>query len=166
MSSQYTKKDILRMVQEQDAEFIRLQFTDIFGRLKNVAIMASQTEKALKNQVMIDGSSVEGFTRIHESDQYLVPDRDTFAILPWRPRDGSVARLICEVYKEQTGKDMIVEAIHAGLECGYFSGKMPGLDCVSIGPDVNDVHTPNETLSISSTQRTWELVKEVVARMK
>ncbi len=74
--------------------------------------------------------------------------------------------LLCEVYKKQTGKDMIIEAIHAGLECGYFSGKMPGLDCVSIGPDVRDVHTPNEKLSISSTQRTWELVTEVLARMK
>ncbi|MBE6045717.1 MAG: aminoacyl-histidine dipeptidase [Clostridiales bacterium] len=74
--------------------------------------------------------------------------------------------LLCEVYKEQCGKDMIIEAIHAGLECGYFSGKIPGLDCVSIGPDVRDVHTPNETLSISSTQRTWELVTEVLARMK
>lgn len=86
------------MVQEQDVEFIRLQFTDIFGRMKNVAITASQIERALNNKVMIDGSSVEGFTRIHESDQYLVPDRSTFAILPWRPRDSSVARLICEVY--------------------------------------------------------------------
>ena len=61
---------------------------------------------------------------------------------------------------------MVIEAIHAGLECGYFSGKIPGLDCVSIGPDVRDVHTPNETLSISSTQRTWALVTEVLARMK
>ena len=136
MSSQYTKKDILRMVQEQDAEFIRLQFTDIFGRLKNVAIMASQTEKALKNQVMIDGSSVEGFTRIHESDQYLVPDRDTFAILPWRPRDGSVARLICEVYNpdgtpsagdpRQILKRQLEEAakegyeFNVGPECEFF----------------------------------------------
>ena len=74
--------------------------------------------------------------------------------------------LICEVYKEQTGKEMIVEAIHAGLECGYFAGKMPGLDCVSIGPDLRGVHTPNETMSISSVQRTWKLVKEVLARMK
>ena len=74
--------------------------------------------------------------------------------------------LICKVYKEQTGKDMVIEAIHAGLECGYFSGKMPGLDCVSIGPDVNDVHTPMERLSISSTQRTWELVVEVLKQMK
>lgn len=74
--------------------------------------------------------------------------------------------LICKVYKEQTGKDMVIEAIHAGLECGYFSGKMPGLDCVSIGPDVRDVHTPMEKLSISSTQRTWELIVEVLKQMK
>lgn len=74
--------------------------------------------------------------------------------------------LVCEVYKDLYGKDMVIEAIHAGLECGYFAGKMPGLDCVSIGPDVNDVHTPNERLSISSTQRTWDLVVEVLARMK
>ena len=80
--------------------------------------------------------------------------------------DSPLRDLICEVYKEQTGKDMVIEAIHAGLECGYFSGKMPGLDCVSIGPHLRDGHTPNETLSISSTQRTWELVKEVIARMK
>ena len=74
--------------------------------------------------------------------------------------------LVCEVYKDQYGEDMVIEAIHAGLECGYFSGKMPGLDCVSIGPTVKDVHTPNEKLSISSTQRTWNLVVEVLARMK
>ena len=74
--------------------------------------------------------------------------------------------LICKVYKEQTGNDMVIEAIHAGLECGYFSGKIPGLDCVSIGPDVNDVHTPMEKLSISSTRRIWELVVEVLKQMK
>ena len=74
--------------------------------------------------------------------------------------------LVCEVYKDQTGEDMVIEAIHAGLECGFFAGKIPGLDCVSIGPNVKDVHTPNETLSISSTQRTWDLVVEVLARMK
>ena len=74
--------------------------------------------------------------------------------------------LVCQVYKEQTGKDMVIEAIHAGLECGFFAGKMPGLDCISIGPDLNDVHTPKETMSISSVARTWELVKEVLSRMK
>ena len=89
--SKYTKEDIIRMVREDDVEFIRMQFTDIFGQLKNVAITASQIEKAVNNEIMIDGSSIEGFVRINESDQYLRPDLDTFAILPWRPQHGKVA---------------------------------------------------------------------------
>lgn len=94
----YTKEDIIRIVKEEDIEFIRMQFTDIFGQLKNVAITSSQLEKAMNNQIMIDGSSIEGFTRIHESDQYLRPDLDSFTLLPWRPQSGSVARFICDVY--------------------------------------------------------------------
>ncbi len=94
----YSKEDIIRMVEEQDVEFIRMQFTDIFGQLKNVAITSSQIEKAVNNQIMIDGSSIEGFVRIQESDQYLRPDLDSFTILPWRPQHGKVARLICDVY--------------------------------------------------------------------
>ena len=96
--SKYTREDIFRMVEEEDVEFIRLQFTDIFGVLKNVAITSSQLEKALNNQCMFDGSSVEGFVRIEESDMYLYPDYDTFEIFPWRPQQGKVARLICDVY--------------------------------------------------------------------
>ena len=96
--SKYTREDIVRMVREQDVEFIRMQFTDIFGQLKNVAITASQVEKAVNNEIMIDGSSIEGFVRIQESDQYLRPDLDSFTILPWRPQHGKVARLICDVY--------------------------------------------------------------------
>ena len=94
----YTKEDILRMVKEDDVEFIRLQFTDIFGDLKNVAITASQIEKALDNKIMFDGSSIEGFARIEESDMYLYPDYDTYETFPWRPQQGKVARLICDVY--------------------------------------------------------------------
>ena len=96
--AKYTKEDIIRLVKEQDVKFIRMQFTDIFGQLKNVVITASQIEKALNNQIAFDGSSIEGFVRIHESDQYLHPDLDTFTILPWRPQHGKVARLICDVY--------------------------------------------------------------------
>ena len=96
--SRYTKDDIFRMVEEEDVEFIRLQFTDIFGTLKNIAITSSQIEKALDNKCMFDGSSVEGFVRIEESDMYLYPDYDTFEIFPWRPQQGKVARLICDVY--------------------------------------------------------------------
>ncbi len=94
----YTKEDIIRIVNEEDVEFIRLQFTDIFGQLKNVAVTRSQIDKVLDNKIMIDGSSIEGFTRIHESDQYLRPDLDTFAILPWMPSTRKTARLICNVY--------------------------------------------------------------------
>ncbi len=91
----YTKEDILRIAEEKDVKFIRLQFTDIFGQMKNVAITRSQLEKALNNECMFDGSSIEGFVRINESDMYLRPDYDSFVILPWKDR---VARLICDVY--------------------------------------------------------------------
>lgn len=97
--SHYTKQDIIRKIDEEDIEFIRLQFTDMFGSLKNVAITASQLGKALDNKCMFDGSSIEGFVRIEESDMYLYPDLDTFEIFPWRPQQGKVARLICDVYK-------------------------------------------------------------------
>ncbi|MDO5344389.1 MAG: type I glutamate--ammonia ligase [Lachnospiraceae bacterium] len=96
--SKYSKEDILRIVEEEDVEFIRLQFTDIFGTLKNVAITTSQLEKALNNRIMFDGSSIEGFVRIEESDMYLHPDLDTMAIFPWRPQRGKVARLLCDIY--------------------------------------------------------------------
>ena len=97
--SRYTKQDIINMIQDNDVEFIRLQFTDIFGTLKNVAITASQIERALKNECMFDGSAIEGFVRIEESDMYLYPELDTFQIFPWRPQQGKVARLICDVYR-------------------------------------------------------------------
>ncbi|MDD4095075.1 MAG: type I glutamate--ammonia ligase [Oscillospiraceae bacterium] len=96
--SKYTKEDIIKIVKEEDIHFIRLQFTDIFGILKNVAITPSQLEKALSNDCMFDGSSIDGFARIQESDMYLYPDLDTFVIFPWRPQIGKVARLICDVY--------------------------------------------------------------------
>ena len=92
--SRYTSEDIMRMVEEEDVEFIRLQFTDIFGTMKNIAITASQLKKALDNRFVFDGSTVEGFVRIEESDMYLCPDLDTFVIFPWRPQQGKVARLI------------------------------------------------------------------------
>lgn len=96
--SKYSKEDIIRLVKEEDVEFIRLQFTDIFGMLKNLAITSGQLGKALENRCMFDGSAIEGFVRVEESDMYLYPDLDTFEIFPWRPQQGKVARLICDVY--------------------------------------------------------------------
>ncbi len=95
----FSKEEVIKLVKEEDVEFIRLQFTDIFGNLKNVAVTASQLKKALDNQVMFDGSSIEGFVRIEESDMYLHPDLDTVAIFPWRPQQGKIARFICDVYR-------------------------------------------------------------------
>ncbi len=97
--SNYTKQDIIRMVEEEDVEFIRLQFTDMFGMFKNMAITKSQLQKALDNRCIFDASSIEGFVRIEASDMYLYPDLDTFAIFPWRPQQGKVARIICDIYR-------------------------------------------------------------------
>jgi len=94
----YSKNDILKITKEEKVRFLRLQFTDIMGVLKNVEVPASQFEKALDGQIMFDGSSIEGFTRIEESDMLLSPDLGTFQLNPWDSPDGSkVARLICDV---------------------------------------------------------------------
>jgi glutamine synthetase len=95
-----TRDEILRSADEENVRFLRLQFTDILGIIKNVEIPRSQFEKALDNDIMFDGSSIEGFSRIEESDMLLYPDPETFQINPWSNPDGSkVARLICDVYK-------------------------------------------------------------------
>lgn len=94
----YTKEDIKRLIEEKNVSFIRLQFTDILGTIKNVEIPVSQLDKALENKMMFDGSSIEGFVRIEESDMYLYPDLDTFVVFPWTSEKGKVARLICDVY--------------------------------------------------------------------
>lgn len=99
MRKNYSREDIIKLVEEEDVEFIRLQFTDIFGNLKNLAITAGQLEKALNNDCMFDGSSIEGFASVEESDMYLHPDFGTLEIFPWRPQQGKVARLICDVYR-------------------------------------------------------------------
>jgi len=93
------KRQVLEKAREMNVKFIRLQFTDIYGVLKNVAITVEQLDKALDGELMFDGSSIEGFTRIEESDMYLKPDPNTFMVFPWRPKDGAVARLICDIYK-------------------------------------------------------------------
>ncbi len=93
-----TKEDIVRIVEEEDVKFIRMQFVDVLGQMKNVAVTVSQLDRALDGEISIDGSSIEGFTSVNESDQYLVPDLDTFCIYPWRPQRGKVASFICDVY--------------------------------------------------------------------
>lgn len=93
----FSKDDIKKLVEEQGVGFVRLQFTDVLGTIKNVEIPVSQLDKALDNIMMFDGSSIEGFVRIEESDMYLVPDLDTWVVFPWLAGKGKVARLICDI---------------------------------------------------------------------
>ena len=130
----YTREDILRMVEEEDVGFIRLQFTDIFGTMKNIAITTSQLDKALNNEIMFDGSSIEGFARVEESDMYLYPNLNTFEIFPWRPQQGKVARLICDVYKpdgtpyESDPRYILKKVMAEAKEMGYEFNVGPELE--------------------------------------
>ena len=93
-----TKKDILGLCREHGVAFLRLQFTDILGINKNFEVPESQFEKALEGDIRFDGSAIEGFVRIEESDMVLKPDLDTFRILPYDDEGGRVARLLCDIY--------------------------------------------------------------------
>ena len=95
-----TKKEILELVEQEDVEFIRLQFTDMFGNLKNVAVTANQLSRVLENRYVFEGSALFDECREYEDDLYLYPDLDSFVILPWRPQQGKVGRLLCDVYCE------------------------------------------------------------------
>lgn len=93
-----SRDEILNLLKKEKIAYLRLWFTDIMGRSKNVEVPTSQFHKALDGQVLFDGSSIEGFARIEESDMVLVPDYKTLAIFPWEERGGKVARLICDIY--------------------------------------------------------------------
>lgn len=132
-----TREEVLRLAKEHHVKFVRLQFVDILGMVKNVAITVEQLPKALDGEMMFDGSSIEGFVRIEESDMYLRPDLDTFVVMPWRPQEGAVARLICDVYTAdgkpfegcprntlkrvlEDAKAMGYDLMNVGPECEFF----------------------------------------------
>lgn len=131
-----TKEDVLALAREEAVTEVRLQFTDILGVIKNVAIPADQLPKALDGQVLFDGSSIEGFVRIEESDMLLVPDPGTFVLLPWSEDGSRVARLMCDVYNPDGTpfagcprlalKRVVAEAeamgytMNAGVEAEFF----------------------------------------------
>ncbi len=98
--NKYSKAEILQKMEEEGVEFIRLQFTDMFGVLKNIAVPASRLIKVLENNCTIDCASLDGFVNGEEEYLYLKPDLDTFAILPWRPQNGKVARFLCDICRE------------------------------------------------------------------
>jgi glutamine synthetase len=130
----YTRQDIIKKVKEDDVEFIRLQFTDMFGNMKNLAVTTSQLERILNNQCMFDGSSIEGFVRIEESDMYMHPDLDTYVTFPWRPQQGKVARFICDVYTvdgnpfEGDPRFILKKVIKEAADMGYTFDVGPELE--------------------------------------
>jgi len=120
-----SRKDILDLTEKLNVSFMRLQFTDILGVNKNVEIPSSQFEKALDGDIMFDGSSIEGFVRIEESDMLLKPDFDTFRVFPWGDPDNRICRLICDIQQPDgtpfAGDPRIVlrRAIGRAAEMGY-----------------------------------------------
>ena len=145
--AKYTPDDVKRMVKEQDVEFIRLQFTDIFGTLKNVSITSDLLEKALNNQCMFDGSSIEGFVRIEESDMYLRPDPNTFVVFPWRSQSDRVARMICDVYNpdgtpfEGDPRYVLKKTLKEAADLGYMFNVGPECEFFLFQVDNNGVPT-------------------------
>ncbi|WP_067932893.1 type I glutamate--ammonia ligase [Alicyclobacillus kakegawensis] len=141
MKQEYSKEQILQLANEHNVKYVRLQFTDLLGVVKNVEIPVDQLPKALDNKIMFDGSSIEGFVRIEESDMYLVPDRSTWLVLPWNSEQGSVARLICDIYTPEgepfagdprsvlkrvlsEARDMGFSAFNVGPEPEFFLFKL------------------------------------------
>jgi glutamine synthetase len=127
------EEDVLNSIEENDVDFLRLQFTDILGTVKNVSVPADQAEKAFTEGIYFDGSSINGFVRIQESDMRLKPDAETFAILPWRNDDESAAaRLICDVINTSTGEPfegdpryVLKEAMKTADEHGFEVNMAP-----------------------------------------
>src|SRR3979490_144917 len=98
-SGKVTRAQNLERIEREKVKFMRLQFTDILGTIKNVGIPDRQFEEALDGKIMFDGSSIEGFVRIEESDMYLRPDLSTFRVFPWAsPTGEKIARMICDIY--------------------------------------------------------------------
>lgn len=143
----YTREQILDMVDEEDVEFIRLQFTDMFGTLKNIAVTSSQLEKALDNRCTIEGSSIEGFDRSGEEDLCLHPDLDTFCILPWRPQQGKVARFLCDVYRPdgrplaESSRYIFRRVLQEAEEMGYTFRAEPECEFFLFHTDENGIPT-------------------------
>lgn len=119
------KEDILRMIEEEGVEFIRLQFTDIFGNLKNIAVTPTQMDKVFANRYSFDGSAIFGNEYELDDRLYLYPDLETFSILPWRPQQGKVAKIVCDVHKmngdvfELSTRHILKKTMETAAKSGY-----------------------------------------------
>jgi glutamine synthetase len=147
--SKVTKESILKKAEDLEVKFIKLQFTDVLGTTKNVAIPVKQLEKALDGDVMFDGSSIEGFVRIEESDMYLKPDMNTFTLIPWQSDYGNVARLICDVYNpggkpfEGCPRNTLKKVIKEAESMGFSMNAGPEAEFYLFERDMDDMPTTN-----------------------
>lgn len=145
--SRVTKESILKKAEDLEVKFVKLQFTDVFGTTKNVAIPSRQLEKALDGDIMFDGSSIEGFVRIEESDMYLRPDMNTFSLIPWQSEYGNVARLICDVYDpdgkpfEGCPRNILKRVIREAEEKGFSMNAGPEAEFYLFERDLEDLPT-------------------------
>ena len=143
----YTREEVLQMAEDEDVEFIRLQFTDMFGTLKNIAITARELPRALDNEYVVDSSYIAGIAGEKEQDMYLHPDYDTFTILPWRPQQGKVARLICDIYRcdgtplEKSPRYILKQVVDMAAEEGYICEVDPECEFFLFHTDDNGVPT-------------------------
>lgn len=143
----FTREDVIRMVEEEDVEFIRLQFTDVLGNLKNMAVTASQLEKVLDNRCLFDGSAIDGYAGIEEADMYLYPDYSTFEIFPWRPQQSKVARMICDVCRpggepfEGDPRYVLRRAVQHAARMGYTFEVGPECEFFLFNTDENTMPT-------------------------
>ncbi len=133
MEVNYTREDIERFANEENVRFLRLQFTDLLGTIKNVEVPISQLTKVLDNKMMFDGSSIEGFVRIEESDMYLYPDLNTWVVFPWTSEKGKVARLICDIY-DPSGQPFAGDP-RGVLKRVLAEAKAMGFSAFNIGPE-------------------------------
>ncbi|MFC1752168.1 glutamine synthetase family protein [Thermoproteota archaeon] len=138
-----TKQDILKLAKEKDVKFIRLWFTDILGQVKSFSITDKELEKALESGMGFDGSSITGYQDIEESDMIAIPDPNTFQILPWRPTEKAVARMICDIYtpdrKPYEGDPRYV------LKRALARAKKMGFDHYYLGPELEFFYFKQDT---------------------
>lgn len=143
----YTREEVLQMAEDEDVEFIRLQFTDMFGTLKNIAITARELPRALDNEYVVDSSYIAGIAGEKEPDMYLHPDYNTFTILPWRPQQGKVARLICDIYRsdgtplEKSPRYILKQVVEMAAKEGYVCEVDPECEFFLFHTDDNGVPT-------------------------
>ena len=143
----YRKAEIVKMAEAENVEFIRLQFTDMFGMLKSIAVPSGRLQKALEENFSIDPASLEGIAKEAEADLYLKPDLNTFAILPWRPQNGKVARLLCDVCNEDgtecavSPRGILKKSIEKANKLGYTLKLNPECEFFLFHTDENGLPT-------------------------